>query len=57
MLCRMGMLVRDQLEDICVLRKVHCHAEKKDGLTDESQEKYKQDAVGWTRVKHGHGGL
>ena len=50
---RMGMAVRDQFEDVCLLRKVHRHNEKKDGLSDAEQEKYRQDADRYRRVMMG----
>ena len=52
-LCRMGMAARDQFEDVCVLRKVHRHAETKEGLSDALQEKYRQDADRYRRVMAG----
>jgi len=52
-LCRMGMAVRDQFEDGCLLRQVHRHNEKKDGLSDAEQEKYRQDADRYRRVMKG----
>ena len=47
------MAVRDQFEDVCLLRKVHRHNEKKDGLSDAEQEKYRQDADRYRRVVMG----
>ena len=52
-LCRMGMAVRDQFEDVCVLRQVHRYTETKEGLPQDVQEKYKQDAERFQRVMKG----
>ena len=50
---RMGMMVRDGFDDVCILREVHRYVDAKAEIPDELRDEYARDAMRFLRVTRG----
>lgn len=48
-----GQAVRDSFEDVCLLRQVHRYVEERSGVSPESREQFKQDALRFLKITRG----